>query len=107
MADCRPRPAATHPIFMRLFRPAASNFNCTVVTNSPQSCRQCRKVIHDQVGDYMTQAFIVLLFFAALAPLFIAKAAADERWSYYFIADSSRPYFRDCDGDCNFSGTRA
>jgi hypothetical protein len=57
--------------------------------------------------DIMAQSLIRLLFVTAAAQFFIATAAADELWTYYFIADSSRPYFRECYGDCAVSGTSA
>jgi hypothetical protein len=53
------------------------------------------------------QSMARLIFIVVLTQLFIATAAANEQWTYYFIADSSRSYFQPCYGDCTIIGTRA
>ncbi len=53
------------------------------------------------------QSSIRLLIFAAVTQLSFAAAASEELWTYYFVADGSRPYLTECYGDCNGGGTRA
>lgn len=51
--------------------------------------------------------FIPFLIVASVLQFGMRPASGDELWTYYFVADGSRPYFQPCYGDCALSGTRA
>src|SRR5215468_207980 len=60
------------------------------------------------MGGSKMQLVIRFVMAVAVVQGSCMMASADELWTYYFVANSSRPYHEPCvDGDCFYSGVRA